>query len=203
MQDISVLTRIPIKRLEKYNDVLPPPYDTLQDNDRVYLQPKRCRYRGDRKWHYVEEGQTMLEISQLYAVNLKRLYKRNRMPEGSQPQKNERIKLKGFKIAKGTRPRLVTEQKPTNTVPPLQQGDDDFMDDDITPEDPANPGGDQPPTPPDVKPTPPANATFHTVVKGDTLYSISRRYGISVDEVTRLNGLTSTIISIGQVLRVK
>ncbi|MCB0520629.1 MAG: glucosaminidase domain-containing protein [Lewinellaceae bacterium] len=203
VQDISALTRIPLKRLEKYNDVLPPPFDTLQENQRVYLQPKRCRYRGDRKWHYVEEGQTMLEISQLYAVNLKRLYKRNRMPEGSQPQKNERLKLKGFKIKKGTRPRLATESKPTNTVPPLIQADDDFMDDDITPEEPYTPGSDPTTTPPDVKPTPPANATYHTVVKGDTLYSISRRYGITVDEVSRLNGLASTVISIGQVLRVK
>ncbi len=202
VQEISEKSRIPISRLEKYNDVLPNPNDTLTEDQRIYLQPKRCRYRGDRKWHYVEEGQTMLEISQLYAVNLKRLYKRNRMPEGSEPQKNERIKLKGFNISKGTRPRLVSEPKPTNSVPPLIQGDEDFLDEVVVPTPPTNPGT-TPSTNPDTKPDPPANATYHTVVKGDTLYSISRRYSISVDELSRLNGISGTVISIGQVLRVK
>jgi LysM repeat protein len=204
VQEISEKTRIPVSRLEKYNDLLPNPADSLADDQRIFLQPKRCRYRGDRKWHYVEEGQTMLEISQLYAVNLKRLYKRNRMPEGSEPQKNERIKLKGFNIAKGTRPRLVSEPKPTSSVPPLLQGDEDFLDEVVVPTPPPSTDtGTTPTNPTDTKPNPPANATFHTVIKGDTLFSISRRYGITVDELSRLNGLTGTVISIGQVLRVK
>ena len=30
---------------------------------------------------------------------------------------------------------------------------------------------------------------YHTIVKGDTLYSISKKYGLSVDEVRQLNNL--------------
>ncbi len=41
------------------------------------------------------------------------------------------------------------------------------------------------------------------VDKGDTLYSISRKYKLSVDELKKMNGLRSNIISIGQELRVK
>ncbi|WP_034408191.1 peptidoglycan DD-metalloendopeptidase family protein [Deinococcus murrayi] len=41
----------------------------------------------------------------------------------------------------------------------------------------------------------------HTVVKGDTLYSIARKYGTTVEELQRLNALTGTTIEIGQVLR--
>ena len=40
----------------------------------------------------------------------------------------------------------------------------------------------------------------YRVVKGDTLYSISKRTGISIDSIKRLNRLTSDIIQIGQVL---
>ncbi|MBK5210367.1 MAG: glucosaminidase domain-containing protein [Flavobacteriaceae bacterium] len=40
----------------------------------------------------------------------------------------------------------------------------------------------------------------HIVVKGDTLYSISKRYGLTVDELKLLNGLSSNEISIGQSL---
>lgn len=40
--------------------------------------------------------------------------------------------------------------------------------------------------------------TYYTVVKGDTLYRISRTYGVPVDQLKRWNNLTDNIISIGQ-----
>ncbi len=40
----------------------------------------------------------------------------------------------------------------------------------------------------------------HIVKKGDTLYSISKRYGLTVDELKRINQLDSNEISIGQAL---
>jgi flagellum-specific peptidoglycan hydrolase FlgJ len=43
----------------------------------------------------------------------------------------------------------------------------------------------------------------HTVVKGDTLYSLSRKYSISVDELKTLNGLESNTLYEGQILFVK
>ncbi len=45
--------------------------------------------------------------------------------------------------------------------------------------------------------------TMYTVVKGDTLYSISRTYKISVKELQNINGLSDTDLSLGQVLIVK
>jgi LysM repeat protein len=32
----------------------------------------------------------------------------------------------------------------------------------------------------------------HTIVKGDTLYSIAKKYGLSVEEIRRLNNLSPT-----------
>ncbi len=43
----------------------------------------------------------------------------------------------------------------------------------------------------------------HTVSPGETLFAISRKYDMSVDEVMELNGLTNNQLSIGQVLVVK
>lgn len=43
----------------------------------------------------------------------------------------------------------------------------------------------------------------YTVVKGDTLYSISRKYNITVKELQNINGLNDTTLSIGQILIVK
>ncbi len=42
----------------------------------------------------------------------------------------------------------------------------------------------------------------YTVQPGDTLWQISRRYGTTVDAIKSLNGLTSDMLSIGQVLRI-
>ncbi|MFD1614895.1 glucosaminidase domain-containing protein [Gelatiniphilus marinus] len=48
-----------------------------------------------------------------------------------------------------------------------------------------------------------SNAVTYTVVKGDTLYSISRKYNITVKELQKINGLNNNTISIGQALIVK
>lgn len=45
--------------------------------------------------------------------------------------------------------------------------------------------------------------TTHIVEKGDTLYSISRKYLVSVAELMRLNNMDSSLLSIGQRLLIK
>ncbi|MFD1062109.1 glucosaminidase domain-containing protein [Winogradskyella litorisediminis] len=44
---------------------------------------------------------------------------------------------------------------------------------------------------------------IHTIVKGDTLYSLSKKYGISVAEIKKKNNLKSNNLSIGQILKIK
>jgi LysM repeat protein len=204
VEEISQKANISIKRLERYNEVLPAVSTPLPDDTRVYLQPKRCRVRGGSKWHYVKAGETIFEIAQQYAVKSKRLRKRNRIPADTEIQANERLKLRGFNIRKGDRPRLVTEPKPTETVPPLLPDDGFMQDDDVEPLPPTTPNT---PTTPTTQPNdtnqPPAGAVYHTVEKGDTLYNISRRYGLTVDALKQLNNLTDNNIQIGQKLRVK
>lgn len=47
------------------------------------------------------------------------------------------------------------------------------------------------------------NSEKHVVEKGDTLYSIAKRYNTSVEELKRNNRLNGNTISIGQVLSIK
>ncbi|MEM9997915.1 MAG: LysM peptidoglycan-binding domain-containing protein, partial [Bacteroidota bacterium] len=57
------------------------------------------------------------------------------------------------------------------------------------------------------EPLPPAPATatpaYHTVERGDTLFAIAQRYGVTVADLRRLNDLRSNMLSIGQRLRVR
>lgn len=47
------------------------------------------------------------------------------------------------------------------------------------------------------------NYNTYVVQRGDTLYRIASMYGMSVDELIKINNLSSTSLSIGQVLNVK
>ena len=46
------------------------------------------------------------------------------------------------------------------------------------------------------------NEKVHTVQKGDTLYSISKKYNSSIEIIRKNNNLKSDIISIGQKLKI-
>ena len=43
----------------------------------------------------------------------------------------------------------------------------------------------------------------HTVKKGDNLYDLSKKYGVSIESIKKLNDLISNNLSIGQVLKIK
>jgi flagellum-specific peptidoglycan hydrolase FlgJ len=47
------------------------------------------------------------------------------------------------------------------------------------------------------------NSDLHQVIKGDTLYSISKRYNISIEDIKRKNNISDIGIAIGQNLIVK
>ncbi|MDG1953838.1 MAG: glucosaminidase domain-containing protein [Polaribacter sp.] len=54
-----------------------------------------------------------------------------------------------------------------------------------------------------VKPKKFSKGKTHTVKKGETLYSISRKYKITVSQLKKANNLSSNTISVGQTLKIK
>ena len=48
----------------------------------------------------------------------------------------------------------------------------------------------------------PGNHINYTIVKGDTLYSIAKKYNTTIDEIKSLNNLTNNNLTIGQILRI-
>ena len=76
--------------LIKYNDASDD--RVLLEGERVYIQPKRKKCQV--KTHEVIEGETMYSISQLYAIKIDDLYKKNKMKNGTQPEIGQVIYLK-------------------------------------------------------------------------------------------------------------
>lgn len=47
------------------------------------------------------------------------------------------------------------------------------------------------------------NAKYHTVLKGETLYQISKKYNIPTTKIRKLNGMTNANLSLGQKLKLR
>jgi len=67
---------------------------TLDSGMIIYLQPKRCRAAKGNETHTVQENQTMWDISQIYGVRLRRLYRINDLEYGSQPAPGTEVWLR-------------------------------------------------------------------------------------------------------------
>ncbi len=79
--------------LPRYND-LGAERGRVTEYNYLYIQPKRKNAHPDHKSHLVRENETMFEISQIYGVKKRSLYKLNEMPEGKEPRPGDRIKLR-------------------------------------------------------------------------------------------------------------
>jgi LysM repeat protein len=251
--DISIRTGVKLSALLAYNENKIDRNQKLKAGTVIYVQSKRNSYRGKRKWHYVQNDESMFYISQLYGIHLDRLYERNRFSPPAQPAVGERVKIRGGKI--DSPPKLARDiptppekeeeevdlkedlfEEEEEEVKPVAPEDKepliplpDFEEDDKDKEDELLPPITPDPNPRPIEekeepkeeqevdmeedifeeekeetpaPQPPAEV-YHTVVKGDTLYNISRRYNTTVDALKRLNNLNSNIINLGQRLRVK
>jgi LysM repeat protein len=58
------------------------------------------------------------------------------------------------------------------------------------------------PAPPPSAPAPTAGPRSHTVVSGDTLWGLSRKYGVSIDAIKTANGMTSDTVVLGTTLNI-
>ncbi len=79
-------------QLPKYNEIQTT--KSLYEGQVIYVQPKRRKAERGKDTHVAQEGETMHDISQKYAIKLPRLYTLNRMEEGSQPQAGEVLNLR-------------------------------------------------------------------------------------------------------------
>lgn len=73
----------------KYNDALRD--DELREGTIVYIKPKR--HSAQQKFHVVMPGESMRDISQMYAIKLSSLYKKNQIEPGTVVQPGTKLKL--------------------------------------------------------------------------------------------------------------
>jgi hypothetical protein len=71
-------------QFRKYNDL--DKDEKPAKGQRIYIKPKRNKAEKGLDTHTVVEGETMYDISQKYGIKLKKLYRKNKMEEGTEPE---------------------------------------------------------------------------------------------------------------------
>lgn len=106
-----------------------------------------------------------------------------------------------FEIGPGStpeKPKPNTTKPPTSTPKPPATTPEKPYDNDPTPN--TKPSI---PVDPAAESEEPAPRGYHRVVKGDTLYKLSRDYNVTVERLKQLNNLPNSDIKIGQLLKVQ
>lgn len=178
--DISQKFNIPTKLIVKYNEI--EGVKIFKENERVFLQNKRTKYKGKTKFHRVQRGESMYDIGQQYGIKTQWLYWRNRMEAETEPAPGQQLKLKGWNFNGVEILPIGTDPHTDNETDTEQNEDDGFLDEIVPPS---------------------AQKITHTVQGGDTLYGIAKKYGVPVSKIKELNNLSGDILEIGQELIIK
>ena len=88
---ISKETEVKLSKLLKYNDLKSA--DDLVNNQYLFLTKKQKSFAGTVKEHKVQKDESMYIIAQRYGLQVKHLYKMNRIKKGQQPAAGETIQL--------------------------------------------------------------------------------------------------------------
>lgn len=214
-RSIADRTKTSWKRILSYNENISTPNQVLVEQEIVFLQKKRKNYRGKQRKHKVEAGQTMYDIAQLYGLRLSYLYGKNKMRQGTQPAAGALIYIRGKAKKTPALKKLPSEIPPSPVL--IDENTKVKVDSTIieTEQDTTSPSLNEPVIA-EIEPideledqlTPVITSSnkepkYHSVSKGETLWRIAKNYGISVEQLKKMNLLTNNIIGIGQRLRVR
>ncbi|MEX0598844.1 MAG: LysM peptidoglycan-binding domain-containing protein, partial [Candidatus Paceibacterota bacterium] len=159
IEDIANENNKSERKIIKYNDLQG---KVIHPGDVVYLKPKKRKASVES--HTVTLGDNMWLISQKYAVKLNVLYKKNKKDDGTEPKPGEVIQL-----------RSKTDQRPDTgriDINEVLEKREQLKN----------------------------QQQFHIVTQGETLFGISRKYNISVEDIKKHNHLKGDQVYLGQKL---
>jgi LysM repeat protein len=177
--DISLKHLLDFNELNENDDILS--HDQL-----VYLQRKRKV--GANEFHEVQPGENLYDICQTEAIRLESLLERNRLEGWQMPAVGEKLYLQD---KAPERPKLASEVSTTVKQVVAQT---------TTTATATTASATQP-----MDQLTPANssavaASLHVVKDKETLYSIAKKYNITVEQLREWNKLTGYDLKIGQEL---
>jgi LysM repeat protein len=163
---------ISLKHLLDFNEMSEEEDDILAQDQLLFLQRKRRS--GEAEFHEVRTGETLYDICQSEGIRLESLINYNHLQDQGEPAAGEKLYLQD---KAPERPKLAREVAVEAPKPPV------LTPDQITP---ANSSA--------------VTASLHIVQEKETLYSIAKKYSITVEQLKEWNKLTGDGLKTGQEL---
>lgn len=202
--EIAMDFNLPVDLIMKYNEILKEENAPIGTPMNIFLEKKKKKNPNYKSFHLVQPGETLESISQLYGIQVKYLYRRNRIQEGGQPAVGSKVYLS--RKSKFT-PNLADPQLQPS-MPEEQLIQDVSVPNSLPANEPV-PADNENKTIQYIKtPEQPITAKekdpeYYTVQEKDTLFGIARKFNVSVASLKELNQLNSDAIQIGQQLKIK
>ncbi|SDD13894.1 membrane-bound lytic murein transglycosylase D [Algoriphagus faecimaris] len=173
------------RKLRRLNDL--DSDESIEAGKYYYTQKKKPKAAVET--HVVQAGETLWSISQKYGIKLSSLKAKNRIRKDRDLKAGMVLNLQDHRkrgedipIVKINQTQRVAQAKPEASSP--------------TPAKEVS-------TPKSATPSAQSSQLSHTVSPGETLYAISKKYGVTVDQIKNWNQIGSqNIISVGQKLTI-
>lgn len=200
IDDLAKKASLPTTQLIHFNDGYWKPDSRPPHGTRIYLEEKPTEWtRSEWPYFYADNSHPIFELAQLLGIKTSSLRSMNRIGTNQEPLFPAKIRIQGKNMAGES---LPVSSKKIHPIPRATKNS----------RSPA--------------PQPPMSLSnaqslaqllqtignkhsslslpnrIHQVEKGDTLQAISRKYGVAVQEIKRLNNLTEDNIQVGQQLRI-
>ncbi len=94
LYEVAGKNNVRVENLQAYNEEVGNANTPLEHGTVLYTQKKRNQWRGNEKVHVVKDCETMYDIAQKYGIKLSKLYSKNEMRDGEQPQVGEKLLLR-------------------------------------------------------------------------------------------------------------
>lgn len=205
---LAAKAKVGVYKFLRYNDMTE--RDQIESGKVYYLQKKSRKAKVP--YHTVAEGETMADIAHMYGVQMKQLLKMNRLKSVQRLQAGRVVWLQK-KRPKNQPIEFIEEATPNKSTPSerdvvtqntskgngskvLDRSQSSSKDTKISESDDALndifKGNNGSTTPNKNTPTNNTKPATHFVQQGETLYSISKKYNVTVGDLQRWNGLSPT-----------
>lgn len=156
-----------------------------------YYYTKAKKTRAEEEQHVVLPGETLWSISQMYGIKLSALKAKNRINNDGDLKAGMMLNLRDH-LKRGEEIPIVPATEFKKVIAYNNQQ-------------PTTVNSSQNATAPVYSPAPSSTSpkvTIHTVIQGENLFRIGQKYGVTVDDIKKWNGLSNNDIKIGQKLTI-
>lgn len=153
--------------------------------------------------HKVARNETLASVAKKYGVTARQIKKWNGI-SSSTLRRGQRLKIRTREFVPAPKPEVspaLADTIPVQNVEPIVEpkvenseesniesgcDSDEQIEEAVTEE--------------SSQPRPASNSRQHRVEKGDTLFSIARKYGVTIDQIKEANNMRTSNLAIGQIL---